>query len=539
MMDQQNDKDEECDVIVVGAGLAGVYMLHRLREMGLRVRVFEAGTGIGGTWFWNRYPGARCDIESMDYSYQFSEELQQEWEWTERYAAQPEILSYIEHVADRFDLRDGIQLETRVEEATFDEGADRWTIRTDDGKTHRTRFCVMATGCLSCSNTPDFDGIESFGGETYHTGHWPNEKVDFTGKRVAVIGTGSSAVQSIPVIAEQAEHLYVFQRTPNYSVPAQNAPLDPEYQRRIKADYAGYRRRNSETFFGMLADFENGGPSALDCSPEELERIYEKAWQRGGTPILITFDDLMTNKESNDTAVEFACRKIREIVEDPEVAEKLIPDQTFGCKRICIDTGYFETFNQSNVELVDVRSNAITEILPPGLKLADGESFEVDAIVFATGFDAMTGALLAIDPRGSAGLSLSEKWAEGPKTFLGLAMSGFPNLFTITGPGSPSVLSNMVPSIEQHVEWISDCIGYLRENDYARIVATEQAESDWVAHVNEVADQTLFPRCNSWYVGTNIPGKPRVFMPYLGYAPYVEKCNDVSRKGYEGFELSR
>ena len=539
MSDQELNMESEFDVLVVGAGFAGIYLLHRLRGMGLRVRVFEAGSGIGGTWFWNRYPGARCDIESMDYSYQFSEELQQEWEWTERYAAQPEILSYLEHVADRFELRDGIELETRVEEASFDEVTNQWTIRTDRGMSHRAQFCIMATGCLSCRNTPDFPGLDSFRGKTYHTGEWPNEEVDFSGKRVAVIGTGSSGVQSIPMIAEQAEHLCVFQRTPNFSVPSQNAPLAPETQSRIKADYRGYRKRNSESFYGLFADFENGGPSALDHTPEAREQIYEEAWERGGTPMLITFDDLLIDKASNDTAVDFISRKIRKVVDDAEVAEKLIPDQTFGCKRLCVDTGYFETFNRDNVELVDVSQNAIAEIMPSGLKLADGTLFELDAIVLATGFDAMTGALLAIDPVGRAGISLSQKWADGPKTLLGLAISGFPNLFTITGPGSPSVLSNMVPAIEQHVNWIADCIDYLRDQGFARIEATEAAELEWVAHVNEVADQTLYPDCNSWYVGTNIPGKPRVFMPYLGYAPYVEKCNEVAGKGYSGFDLSR
>ena len=537
-IDRRNEENEH-DVIVVGAGIAGLYMLHRLRGMGLDAKVFEAGSGVGGTWFWNRYPGARCDIPSMDYSYQFSEELQQEWEWTERYASQPEILAYIEHVADRFDLRDGIQFDTRVEDASFDESTNRWTIRTDDGARHSAPFVVMATGCLSCRNTPEFPGLESFEGETYHTGAWPHEEIDFTGKRVAVIGTGSSGVQSAPVIAEQASHLLLFQRTPNYSVPARNGPLDPEEQRRIKAEYPERRRRNSETFYGVEPDFENGGPSALDHDAETLERIYEEAWERGGTQMLLTFDDLMIEKATNDTAIDFVCRKIREVVDDPEVAEKLIPDQTFGCKRLCVDSGYYEMFNRPNVELVDVRDDAIARIVPSGLELESGARYDVDAIVFATGFDAMTGALLAIDPVGRGGVPLHARWAEGPRTLLGLAVNGFPNLFTITGPFSPSVLANMVPAIEQHVEWISDCIGYLRENGFARIEATEKAESEWIVHVSDVANATLFPQCNSWYVGSNIPGKPRVFMPYLGYAPYVERCNEIAEKGYEGFDLSR
>ncbi|NQZ99145.1 MAG: NAD(P)/FAD-dependent oxidoreductase [Myxococcales bacterium] len=539
MPGQQRDTERDFDAVIVGAGLAGLYMLHRLRGMGFSTRVFETGTAIGGTWFWNRYPGARCDIESLEYSYQFSDEIQQEWEWTERFASQPEILSYINHVADRFDLHGNIQLETRVEQARFDEAENRWAIRTNAGHEYRARFCIMATGCLSCRNTPDFKGLESFQGESYHTGDWPHEGVDFHSKRVGVIGTGSSAVQSIPIIAEEAEHLTVFQRTANYSVPAQNKPLDPAVQSRIKADYAGFRERNSNSFFGTLGDFENAGPSAKAISPEERDRFYEAAWKRGGVPFLNTFDDLMIDKESNDTAVDFICHKIREIVDDPEVAERLIPRQTFGCKRLCVDTDYFSTFNRPNVSLVDVSENAIEEVTPSGLKLADGDDFALDAIVLATGFDAMTGALLAIDPHGKSGVTLSEKWSEGPQTYLGLAVSGFPNLFTITGPGSPSVLSNMVPSIEQHANWIADCLGYLHETGHERIEATRAAETAWVAHVNEVANGTLYPKCHSWYVGTNVPGKTRVFMPYLGYAPYVEKCNEVAANGYEGFELSR
>jgi cyclohexanone monooxygenase len=540
MSGQKGESRRDFDVLVVGAGLAGLYSLHRLRSLGLSVRVLEAGDGVGGTWFWNRYPGARCDIESMEYSYQFSEELQQDWEWTERYASQSEILDYINHVADRFDLRGDIQLETRVEEARFDEEENRWTLRTDGGEELSARFCVMATGCLSQRNTPDFEGLSSFRGERFHTGNWPREKVEFGGKRVGVIGTGSSGVQLTPLVAREAEHLYVFQRTPNFSVPAHNRPLDPEEQRRIKAEYADFRRRNYESFFGTQVDILSQAPeSAMDLSPEERERHLEAAWARGGPGFLNTFDDLLINRASNDAAVEFNYRKIREVVEDPEVAEKLLPKQTFGCKRLCVDTNYFEIFNRPNVTLVDVSENAIEKITPQGLELADGEAFALDMIVFATGFDAMTGALLAIDPVGISGLALHAKWADGPRTYLGLGVSGFPNLFTITGPGSPSVLSNMVPAIEQHVNWIADCIGYLVEKGFTRIEARADAEEAWRVHVNEVADTTLYPSCHSWYVGTNIPGKPRVFMPYLGFHPYVQKCDEVAAKGYEGFELGR
>ena len=530
-----NATNPHVDAVVVGAGFAGLYMLYRLRESGRSVRVFEAGSGVGGTWFWNRYPGARCDIESMEYSYQFSEELQQEWDWTERYATQPEILRYANHVAERFDLLPYIQFNTRVSAARFDEPSGRWSVETDDGETLSSQFLVMATGCLSQANQPDFPGLDSFEGETYHTGKWPHEGLDFRGKRVAVIGTGSSAIQSIPLIAEQAEELTVFQRTPNYSVPAHNSALTPAAQAEIKADYAGFRERNSQTPFG--ANFPISEVSALEVTEDERRKTYAERWARGGLGFMTSFADLGSDQAANQTAVEFVREKIREIVDDPGVAELLAPSQTLGCKRLCVDTGYYATFNRPNVSLVDVSSEPIEAITPTGLR-ARGQDFEFDAIVFATGFDAMTGALLAVDIRGRGGMTLGQKWHAGPLTYLGLGTSGFPNLFTITGPGSPSVLSNMLPSIEQHVNWISQCIDTLHERGMKTIEATEEAEIAWVAHVNEVADQTLYPTCNSWYLGANIPGKPRVFMPYLGFPPYVEKCNEVAAKGYEGFALA-
>ena len=525
---------EQFDAVVVGAGFSGLYMLHRLRGLGLSVRVFERGSGVGGTWFWNRYPGARCDIVSLEYSYQFSEELQQEWEWSERYSPQPEILRYLNHVADRFELWPDIQLETTVNAATFDDDTALWTVETDRG-TVTARFCIMATGCLSSTNTPDFPGLESFEGTWYHTGNWPHEEVDFTGKRVAVIGTGSSGIQSIPLIAKQAEQLTVFQRTPNYSVPAHNAPLDPQEVARVKADYAGFRMANAQRPFG--ANFPVNEESALEVSPEDRARVYTERWAQGGLGFMTSFADLIFDRDSNDTAAEFIRNKIRETVNDPKVAELLSPDTVVGCKRLCVDTEYYATYNRPNVELVDVSETPIEEITPRGLGVA-GKEYEVDCIVLATGFDAMTGAVLNIDIRGSSGRSLRDKWAEGPRTYLGLQTAGFPNLFTITGPGSPSVLTNMVPSIEQHVEWIAGCIQYLREHELARIEATVEAEDAWVEHVNEVAGGSLYPSCNSWYLGANVPGKPRVFMPYLGFPPYVQKCNEVAEKGYEGFALS-
>jgi cyclohexanone monooxygenase len=524
------------DAVIVGAGFAGMYMLYRLREMELSVRVLEAGSDIGGTWYWNRYPGARCDVESMQYSYQFSEDLQQEWEWSERYATQPEILCYANHVADRFDLRRDIQFDTRVSAATFDDDAGHWLIETNDGVQLTAAYCIMATGCLSAPNEPKFDGQESYTGATYHTAHWPHEGVDFTGQRVAVIGTGSSAIQSIPVIAEQAAHLYVFQRTPNYAVPAHNAPLAPDLVREIKADYAGFRARAKQTPTGNL--FDIGGPSALAVSDEEREREYEARWAYGGLPFLAAYADLMFDADANQTVADFVRAKIRGIVHDPAVADLLTPKYVIGCKRLCVDTGYYESFNRDNVTLVDVSDTPIERIAPDGVSV-DGQVYPVDAIVFATGFDAMTGAMLRIDIRGRAGEPLKAKWQDGPRTYLGLALAGFPNLFMITGPGSPSVISNMLPSIEQHVDWIADCLEYMRTHNLRRIEAQPDAEDAWVAHVNEVAGRSLRSTCNSWYVGANVPGKPRVYMPYIGGVPvYAAKCEQVAAGGYEGFTLA-
>jgi cyclohexanone monooxygenase len=525
------------DVVVVGAGFAGLYMLHRLRGLGFSARVYEAGDGVGGTWYWNRYPGARCDVESLDYSYSFSEELQQEWRWTERYASQPEILRYIDHVADRFALRGDIQLATRVTAVIFDDATGRWSIQTDRGDRVSARFCVMATGCLSTAQVPPFKGLESFAGKWYHTGNWPHEGVDFTGQRVGVIGTGSSAIQSIPIIARQASALVVFQRTPNFSVPARNAPLDPEYERRLKADYAEYRRRARESRVGFVV--ATNDQSALAVAPEQRQREYETRWNRGGLGFTAAFTDLLTSKEANDTAAEFFRAKIRAAVRDATVAEALAPkDYPVGTKRMCVDTGYYDTFNRDNVRLVDLRSSPIEAITPTGLRTRDIE-YELDSIVFATGFDAMTGSLLNIDIRGRGGCALRHNWAEGPRAYLGIAIAGFPNLFTITGPGSPSVLSNMIVSIEQHVDWIADCLAHLRTHALGAIEATVEAQDAWGAHVNEVGNATLYPLANSWYMGANIPGKPRIFMPYVGgVGTYRQKCDDVAAKGYAGFTLT-
>jgi cyclohexanone monooxygenase len=511
-------------------------MLHRLRGLGLAARVYEAGDGVGGTWYWNRYPGARCDVESLDYSYSFSEELQQEWRWSERFAAQPEILAYAEHVADRFDLRRDVQLSTRVTAASWDEVAGRWQIETDRGDRVEAPFLVFATGCLSESRLPEIAGIESFDGRTYHTGRWPHEGVDFTGQRVGVIGTGSSAIQSIPVIAGQAAHLYVFQRTPNFSVPAHNGPLDAELERQVKAEYAEFRRRARESRAGFVV--ERGEKPALEATPEEREQEFEKRWRRGGFGLTSSFADLMTDRAANETAAEFVRSKIRAIVRDPATAEALCPrDYPLGTKRLCVDTGYYETFNRPNVTLIDLRKTPIAAVVPEGMRTTDA-TYELDAVVFATGFDAMTGALLKIDVRGRGGVTLREVWADGPRSYLGLAVHGFPNAFTITGPGSPSVLSNMLVSIEQHVDWIADCLAHLRDAGVAEIEATLEAQERWCAHVEEVGNTTLYPLASSWYMGANVPGKPRVFMPYVGgVGAYRRICDEVAGKGYEGFDL--
>ena len=525
------------DVVIVGAGFAGLYTLHRLRGLGMSALVFEAGAGVGGTWYWNRYPGARCDVESMQYSFSFADDLQQEWQWTELYASQPEILTYANHVADRFDLRRDIRLNTRVTAASFDEAAQRWTVRTDRGDVVTARFCVMATGCLSTAKVPDFPGIETFRGKTFHTGAWPHEGVDFSGQDVGVVGTGSSAIQAIPVIARQARHLTVFQRTPNYSVPAQNRPMTPEYERAWKENYPERRRRAMAVRNAILYTLND--KSALDAGEEERQREYEARWEAGGIPFMAAFNDLILNRQANDTAADFVRAKIRSIVRDPAVAEQLTPrDYPIGTKRICVDTDYFDTFNRNNVTLVDVRNVPIEAIIPDGLRTRDA-SYRLDSIVFATGFDAMTGALLAMEITGRGGRSLREKWAAGPLTYLGLMTAGFPNMFMITGPGSPSVLTNMIVSIEQHVDWIAACLAQLRSRNVATIEAAVEAEDAWVAHVREVGERTLYPQANSWYVGANIAGKPRVFMPYIGgFLVYKSKCDDIAAHGYAGFQLS-
>jgi cation diffusion facilitator CzcD-associated flavoprotein CzcO len=525
------------DAIIVGAGIAGLYQLYRLRDLGLRVTVIEAGEGVGGTWHWNRYPGARCDVQSLSYSYSFSPELEQEWEWSEKYPTQPEILRYLNHVADRFGLRPDIIFGTRVTNACYHAGAPRWQVTTDRGETLSTQFLIMATGCLSASKLPEAPGVERYRGRTHHTARWGNEDVRFDGMRVAVIGTGSSAIQSIPIIAEQAAELTVFQRTPNFSMPAGNRPLSAAETAQMKANYRAWREAQRTCRSGIPGP--EATHSALEVSAEERAARYQAGWEKGDlTSLGGSFVDILIDPAANETAAEFIRAKIRAVVKDPEIAETLSPRSfPFGTKRPCLDSGYYETFNRPNVHLVDLRKTRLVEFTETGLRTSAGD-YEFDAIVFATGFDAMTGALNAIDITGGNGVSLSERWSAGPRTYLGVAMAGFPNLFTVTGPLSPSVLSNMVVSIEQHVEWITDCIAYLRENGYAQIEATAEAEDAWVEHVAEVGSLTLFPKADSWYMGANVPGKPRVFLPYVGgVGLFRQKCDEVAANGYEGFTL--
>ena len=530
-------KSQQFDVVVVGAGFAGLYMLYRLRQLGLTARVYEVGDGVGGTWYWNRYPGARCDVESMQYSYSFDEQLQQEWHWTERYPKQDEILRYINHVADRFQLRSDIQLETRVTAASFDEQDMRWTVRTDRSDLVHARFLISAAGCLSAARVPDIAGLGDFKGKWYHTGNWPHEEVDFTGLRVGVIGTGSSGIQSIPMIARQASELVVFQRTPNFSIPAWNRPLPKDEQQAWKAEYPQHRKKARSTRSGILYEYSQRATNDVDEAERQAE--YERRWKRGGPNFMQSFNDMLTNRASNDKGADFVRSKISSIVKDAGTAALLSPmDHAIGTKRICVDTDYYDTFNRDNVRLHDLRAAPIESVVANGIRTASA-SYDLDAIVFATGYDAVTGSLDRIDIRGRGGKKLKDKWSLGPKTYLGIMTVGFPNLFMITGPGSPSILTNVVVAIEQHVDWVARCLAYMQTKGLAVIEPEETAENNWVQHVNEVADKTLFPTTNSWYMGANIPGKPRVFLPYVGgFGNYSVICDEVVADGYRGFNFS-
>ena len=534
-MNRNKGEPRQLDAVVIGAGFSGLYALFKLRDtMGMNVQLFEMGDGVGGTWFWNRYPGARCDSESYYYCYSFSRELAQEWEWTGKYPEQPEIERYLNHVADRFGLRRDIQLSTRVTSAHFDDTTNHWEVRTSQGDCVTARYLITAVGCLSAVNLPDIPGRDSFKGESFHTARWPREDVDFTGKRVGLIGTGSTGIQATPHIAADAAHLTVFQRTPNFTIPARHTAFPPEAQDEIKKNYDAIfeRTRQSRAGFPFFPIDRN----TMDVSPEERQEILEGLWDEGGFKFLWGgFSDLLIDPDANEIASEFIREKIRGIVKNPEIAEILCPyGYPYGSKRPPIDTDYYETFNRDNVTLVDIKSNFIEEITPNGVRISDA-FYECDALVYATGFDAMTGSLLRMDIQGTGGLRLADAWADGPRTFLGLQTAGFPNMFTITGPGSPSVLSNMPVAIEHHVDWIADCIAHMHQQGATRVEATRQAQDAWVEHVAEVAQASLIGKGDSWYLGANIPGKPRVIAPYTGGQPmYRERCEAVVRADYEG-----
>ncbi len=527
----------DTDVIIVGAGWGGMYMLHQCRKLGLSAKVLEKGPSVGGTWYWNRYPGLRCDVESTLYSFSFDHELEQEWTWTERYAAQPEILRYANHIADRFDLRRDIRFNTAVTAVRYDESKKLWRVSAEGMAESTARFVVMATGCLTVPKDVNIPGLEQFKGAVYHTARWPETPVNFSGKRVGVIGTGSSAIQAIPIIAEQAKHLYVFQRTPSYSLPAKNRKLESGFVADVKRNYDSLRQEARYHLVGIPAP--TYAASVFDVDEATRTKIFDACYDNGlPFALMVTFGDLLASEEANQTAQDYLARRIRERVNDPELAEQLIPKGQFvGTRRLCIDTGYYETFNRDNVTLKNIAKNPIKSITETGVQLVDGQ-VDLDCLVFATGYDAMTGALLAIDIRGEGGAQLKDRWAAGPRTMMGLMMADFPNLFTITGPGSPSVLSNMVLSIEQHVEWIAECLKHMQASGKQTIEPLAEAQDQWVNHVNEVANSTLFPRGNTWYMGANVPGKPRVFMPYLGVGPYRTLCEEVTAAGYKGFALS-
>ena len=526
------------DAVVVGAGFSGLYLLYRLRKAGFSTRVFERGGDVGGTWYWNRYPGARCDVESLQYSYSFDERLQQDWHWPEKFSAQPDILAYANYVADRFDLKKDIEFNIEVKGSRFDENSNRWKITTNTGEEINAQYFIMATGCISTTQIPNIKGLSDYVGNTFHTGDWPHEEVDFSGQSIAVIGTGSSGIQSIPVLAKQAKKLTVFQRTPNYSIPSQNEPMTKKYERSWKDVYSERRKEMRYSAHGSLKDL-NDVP-ALSVDEDQRQELYTKRWAIGGTGFLGSFNDLLTNADANYTAAEYVRQQIKRVVNDEETAEILCPrSYPIGTKRICIDTGYFETYNRENVKLVDISKKPIQRLVADGI-IVDDQLYPFDSIIFATGFDAMTGSLFNVDIKGRDGLALKDKWNAGPKTYLGLMSVSFPNLFMITGPGSPSVKSNMIMSIEQHVDLVTEILLAMRSKGLSVVEPELEAENKWVDHVQEVANKTLFPQANSWYMGANIPGKPRLFMPYIGgVGAYRQICEEIVANNYRGFKFEK
>lgn len=527
------------DALIVGAGFAGMYALYKLREEGLDVMGVEAGSDVGGTWFWNRYPGARCDVESMQYSYSFSDEIQQAWNWSELYAAQPEILRYINFVADKLELRRHIRFNTRVASLDYDEQARLWQARFDDGSSALAKYCIMATGCLSVPKVPDIAGIERFQGRLLSTADWPAEEPDFESDRVGLIGTGSSGIQTATTIAPRVGELTVFQRTPNFSVPAHNRSIDDNYTQAWKNEYADRRKRLRTTRNYTL--YNNPGQrSGLEVTDAQFEKILEAKWEIGGIGFLYAFTDITRNRQVNEAVARFVRQKIQDTVDDPEVAKTLSPEgYPIGAKRICVDTGYYEIFNRDNVSLIDIKSDPIESASENGVVLASGRRIELDTIILATGFDAMTGALGRIAIHGRARQTLAEAWEAGPQTYLGLMVNGFPNLFLVTGPGSPSVFSNMVPTIEEHVDWIVSTLLDLERSSADTIEPEAHAQETWVETVNDVSKQTLMREANSWYLGANVAGKPQVFMPYVGGSPkYAEILKGVTENDMEGFVYS-
>ena len=531
-------KNVDVDVVVVGAGFSGLYLLYRLRKAGFSTRVFERGGDVGGTWYWNRYPGARCDVESLQYSYSFDEQLQQDWHWPEKFSAQPDILAYANHVADRFNLKKDIEFNVEVKASRFDENLKTWKITTNTGEEIDAQYFIMATGCISTTQIPNIKGLSDYVGNTFHTGDWPHEEVDFSGQSIAVIGTGSSGIQSIPVLAKQAKKLTVFQRTPNYSIPSQNEPMTKKYERSWKDVYSERRKEMRYSAHGSLKDL-NDVP-ALSVDEDQRQELYTKRWAIGGTGFLGSFNDLLTNADANYTAAEYVRQQVKRVVKDKETAEILCPrSYPIGTKRICIDTGYFETYNRENVKLVDISKKPIQRLVADGI-IVDDQLYAFDSIIFATGFDAMTGSIFNVDIKGRGGLALKEKWNAGPKTYLGLMSASFPNLFMITGPGSPSVKSNMIMSIEQHVDLVIETLLSMRRKGLSVVEPELEAENKWVDHVQEVANKTLFPQANSWYMGANIAGKPRLFMPYIGgVGAYREICEEIVANNYRGFKFEK
>lgn len=535
----------QLDVAIIGAGFSGLFMLHRFRQMGLNTHVYDAAGGVGGTWYWNRYPGCGSDIEAVEYSYSFSEELQQEWQWKNRYPSQVELEEYLNHVAKRFDLMRDISLNTYIASVHWHEGEKRWHIETSTGQKISAQYCVMATGLISAPKKIDIPGFEDFGGETIHTYDWPREKPDFAGKRVGIIGTGSSAIQAIPHIAREAGELFVFQRTPHFVVPLNNGPLDPEYERRVKSDYKGWRQKQMNSFGGYISlNFEAGIPNtrnAMDVTPEERLAEYEARWRSGGLCFYTSFQDLLVSGEANETLADFFREKTRARIKDPKLAEKLIPEgYPILTKRLCADTNYFETFERENVHLVSTKDNGIARITKTGIELMDGTEYPLDVLIFATGFDAITGVLTTMDIKGAGGRTFREAWHDGPRTYMGMMTSGFPNMFVVNGPGSCTGFFNPVLNVEYQGEWLAGLVGHMRNAGTQVVESTPEADDGWSDHLRAVAAPTLFWKSDNWYIGANVAGKPRAMMLYLGgFVAYKEFTRDVANDGYRGLHFSR